>query len=91
LRGFFLTFVTRDHCPLCDEARPVVDRVARLVGARVRLADVEADDELLRRYAFSIPVVLDHEDRVLAEGTVRFGPLLVAALRARLGISPRSR
>ncbi len=91
MSGFSLVFVTRDHCPLCDAARPVVERVARLVGARVRVADVEEDDELLRRYAFSIPVVLDHRGRVLAEGTVRFGPLLRAVLAARVGFSPRSR
>ena len=86
MRGFFLLFVTRDRCPLCQEAWPVVRRVARLAGVRVRAVDVDSDDEFLALYALRIPVVLDPEGRVLAEGHIRPGGLLAAVVASRLRV-----
>lgn len=84
MRGFFLIFVTRDRCPLCSEAWPVVRRVGRLTGVAVRTVDVESDDELLSLYSLRIPVVLDPDGRVLGEGHLRVGSLVAAVVAARL-------
>jgi hypothetical protein len=58
-----LSFYARDGCHLCDEARAdlqaaLEDRVKRGEPiARVRVVDVDADEELKRRYGDLIPVM----------------------------------
>lgn len=84
LRSFYLEFLTRTGCHLCDEALPVVHRVARLTGASVREVQVESDDDLLRQFDLRIPVIREPRGRVLAEGIIEFRPLLRSALAARL-------
>jgi glutaredoxin len=54
-----LRLFTRPGCHLCDDARAVLDRV----GEPYEELDIEADDDLLRRYLERIPVVvLDGEE-----------------------------
>jgi hypothetical protein len=58
-----LVLYRRDGCHLCDDARAALDllladRAARgLPAPAIQERDIEADDELHRRYAFTIPVV----------------------------------
>jgi hypothetical protein len=58
-----LVLYRRDGCHLCDDARSALDllladRAARnLPAPPIQERDIEADDELHRRYAFTIPVV----------------------------------
>ncbi|MFL5846842.1 MAG: glutaredoxin family protein [Solirubrobacteraceae bacterium] len=54
-----LVLYGRPGCHLCDDARAVLERV----GHPFDEVDIEADDELLKRYLERIPVVaLDGEE-----------------------------
>jgi glutaredoxin len=54
-----LVLYGRPGCHLCDDARAVLERV----GHPFEEVDIEADDQLLRRYLERIPVVaLDGEE-----------------------------
>jgi uracil-DNA glycosylase len=66
----------RDGCHLCDDAGVLLDEMLGSDGyARV---DIEADDALVLRYGFRVPVVgLDGVDRLEA-------PITVPDLRALL-------
>ena len=60
-----LILYERDGCHLCDEARALLDEmVGRDRYARV---DIDADDDLVVRYGFRIPVItLDGLERLEA-------------------------
>jgi glutaredoxin len=54
-----LVLYGRQACHLCDDARAALQRI----GHPFEEVDIEADDELLRRYLERIPVVaLDGEE-----------------------------
>ena len=70
-----LEFYARDGCQLCDEARAdlqavLEERVRRGDPiARVRVVDVDADEELKRRYGGLIPVMaIDGNELTLVMG-----------------------
>jgi len=52
-----LTFVTRVGCSLCEEARPVVERLAGRAGVQLDVRDVDADTGLAV-WSDHVPVVL---------------------------------
>jgi glutaredoxin len=52
-----VTFVTREGCPMCAEAQPVVERLVRAAGLPLTVADVDADAGL-REWSDHVPVVL---------------------------------
>jgi glutaredoxin len=52
-----VTLYGRPGCHLCDDARDVLERVRSEVPFELVELDVEADDDLLRRYLERIPVV----------------------------------
>jgi hypothetical protein len=60
-----LTLYERDGCHLCDEARVLLDQ---LIGpGTYSRVDVDADDDLVLRYGFRLPVIaLDGVDRLEA-------------------------
>jgi len=60
-----VTLYERDGCHLCDEVRALLDEMLGPDGyARV---DIEADDALVLRYGFRVPVIgLDGVDRLEA-------------------------
>ena len=71
-----LVLYERAGCHLCDEARVLLDRVAG-PGSYARV-DVDADDDLVLRYGFRVPVLaLDGVDRLDA-------PITAPDLRALL-------
>jgi len=74
-----LTLYERDGCHLCDEARVLLDEMLGTAGyARV---DIEADDDLVLRYGFRIPVIgLDGVDRLEAPITAPDLKALLAEL-----------
>ena len=51
-----VTVHVRDGCHLCEDALAVVERVRADVPFALRIVDIEADDELHRRYLERIPV-----------------------------------
>jgi hypothetical protein len=63
LKPMRLVLYERDGCHLCEEARVLLDKMLGPDGyARV---DIDADDDLVLRYGFRIPVVaLDGVDRL---------------------------
>jgi hypothetical protein len=85
LSDFSLRFLTRPGCHLCEEAEPVVRRVAALTRAAVSPLDVDGDAELAVDWGLRIPVVLDPRGSVLAEGRMSFWPLLRRVVAARFG------
>jgi len=58
-----VTLYGRPECHLCDDARAVLLRVREEVPFVLDERDIEADDELLRRYLERIPVIaIDGEE-----------------------------
>lgn len=78
-----ITFVTRKDCPLCVEARRVVDHAARRYKLAVETVDLEAEPaDVVEKLRFDVPIVL-------IDGKRRFSKhvsavLLEKALRARI-------
>lgn len=64
-----VTFLERQGCHLCDEARTIVDAVVRDVNAdpenetnvSVKMVDIDTDPELQSQYDWEVPVVLINE------------------------------
>lgn len=52
----------------------MLQRIGKRIALRVRNVNIEADDELLRRFMFEIPVV-EAGGRILATAPVREGAL----------------
>ena len=52
-----LTVYGRQGCHLCDEALAELRRLAPELGFSIREVDIEADDDLHRRYLERIPVI----------------------------------
>jgi glutaredoxin len=52
-----VTLYGRPGCHLCDDARVALERVRARHPFTLREVDIEADDELFRRYLERIPVV----------------------------------
>jgi hypothetical protein len=76
-----IVLVSRTGCHLCDDARVVVDEVARRQGVGWSEVDVDADPELRARYGEEVPVVLVDGER---HSALRVDPgALAAALRPR--------
>ena len=60
-----LILYERDGCHLCEEARVLLDEMLGM--DRYARVDIEADDDLVVRYGFRIPVIsLDGVDRLEA-------------------------
>ena len=58
-----ITLYGRPGCHLCDEARDQLLALAPELGFELAERDIEADDDLLRRYLERIPVIaLDGEE-----------------------------
>ncbi len=80
--GAPITFLTRKNCPLCLEAKRIVEHAARRYKLAVEEIDIEAEaPEVFERYRYDIPVVL-------IDGKRRFSghisaPLLERALQTR--------
>ena len=53
-----VTFVTRAGCHLCEQAEPVVRRVAAEAGVAFELRDVDADPADRAAWTDKVPVVL---------------------------------
>lgn len=76
-----VTLYTRADCPLCDEARALLDELAERLGFAVEAIDIDDDPELRARYGYAVPVVAVGGEEV-ARAPVR-PAALEAALRER--------
>lgn len=61
-----ITLLGRLGCHLCDDAEALV----RARGHHVDVVDIDADDDLVAAYGLRIPVLLDEEGTILAEGLI---------------------
>jgi glutaredoxin len=52
-----LTLYSKPGCHLCDEARQVLDRIARELPFTLHELDIESDERLHRAYFERIPVI----------------------------------
>ena len=52
-----VTLYTRPDCPLCDEARALLETLAGRLGFAIEAVDIDADRELRARYNYAVPVV----------------------------------
>lgn len=86
LRNLSVKFLTRDGCHLCDEARPVLEKVAKKMNITIEEVDIEGDDELTKLYGLRVPVVLGVHGRVLAEGVIDDRKLLKDALQKEVDL-----
>lgn len=86
LRNLSVKFLTRDGCHLCDEARPVLEKVAKQMNVTIEEVDIEGDDELTKLYGLRVPVVLGAHGRVLAEGVIDDRKLLKDALQKEVDL-----
>lgn len=82
---------TRQRCGLCRTAELIASNEAPT--GSVELVDIDADDDLQRRYHVRVPVV-QVDGRVVAEGQVEPGQVRAAVRVARLrrfggGAGPR--
>jgi len=81
LSTFSILFFTRPGCHICDDARPIVSRVARRMGMPIEEVNIDGDDDLVALYGMRIPVVA-LGDLVVAEGIIDDEKSLRRALRA---------
>lgn len=80
-RPLRVTLYERNACHLCDEARILLDQMLGTDG--YDRVDIEADDGLVLRYGFRIPVIgLDGIDRLEAPISAPDLRALLAELRA---------
>lgn len=90
MKDFSLTFVTRDGCHLCEDALPVVAGVSQSMGVSLHVVEMEDHDELVRLYAYRIPVVLGPGGEVLAESVIEERSLRKAIRAVRRSTRRRS-
>lgn len=70
MSDFSLVFLTRSGCHLCEDAEPLVRRVAAGFGAALQVVDIDADPALVNEYSARVPVIVGPSGRVLAEGII---------------------
>ena len=81
MSGFRLRFLTRPGCHLCDDARPLIARAAAQLGTPWEEVNVEQSAELEATYGERVPVLLDPDDTVIAEGAIDDFRLLKRSVR----------
>lgn len=81
-----MTFLTREDCHLCDDARKVLQAITKDVGLQVKEVDVDSDEELKNLYGLRVPVVLASHDRVIAEGIIDDKRTLKDQIEKMLGV-----
>ena len=75
-----MTFLTRQGCHLCADARVVLKKVASQRGVGINEVDIDTDDNLTKLYGLRVPVILDRHDQVVAEGVIDDVRLLTKAI-----------
>ncbi|MDE2668271.1 MAG: glutaredoxin family protein [Chloroflexota bacterium] len=76
-----VTLYARADCPLCEEARALLDELAERLGFAIEAVDIDGDRELRARYNYAVPVIAVGGEEV-ARAPIRVAPL-EAALEER--------
>lgn len=72
-----LTLYTRANCPLCDEAKLMLQLVQEDFPIGFTEVNIEEDDALHEKYMLMIPV-LEQENEILIYGNIGYAELLEA-------------
>lgn len=78
-------FLVRGGCPLCDAARPTVERWAGILRISVETVDVGTEPWLKEEFESRVPVVLGRGGTVIVEGRFTTPALILGLVRSRLG------
>ncbi len=84
MSDFFIEFLTRAGCHLCEDAEPGVRRVAARARAALVVNQIDTDPELAVAWDLRIPVVRAPDGSILREGRFTENELLRSVLLARL-------
>lgn len=74
------TLYTRANCPLCDEAKLMIELVNEDFPLPYKEIDIESDEALHEKYMLMIPV-LEKDDELLLYGNIGYVELLEALER----------
>ncbi|MGO1060540.1 glutaredoxin family protein [Planococcus sp. FY231025] len=72
-----ITFYTRANCPLCEEARLMLQLVQEDFELDVTEVDIESDEALHEKYMLMIPVV-EKDGKTVIYGNIGYIELLEA-------------
>ena len=65
-----VTLLGRRNCHLCDDAIEALNALADAFGLTSTIVDIDEHDHLVKEYGLRIPVIVDDDGRVLAEGLI---------------------
>lgn len=65
-----ISLLGRQRCHLCDDAAAVLIALRDEFDLSVAAIDIDTDDELVKEYGLRIPVILDGDGQVVAEGII---------------------
>lgn len=85
---YYLEFITRDDCPLCEKGERALLSVAKHWGLEVRRLDVDDDEALFQEFSDRVPVIRSAGGVVIGEGRIsglRLNAVLLKRRMARLG------
>jgi hypothetical protein len=71
-----LTLYYKDGCWLCDTAQEMLNGLKERFGIKVKMVNIDSDDELYDLYRFDIPV-LEFRDGSTLNGRVKKKDLLI--------------
>ncbi|MCH4828075.1 MAG: glutaredoxin family protein [Planococcus sp. (in: firmicutes)] len=71
------TLYTRANCPLCDEAKLMIQLVNEDIPFSYTEVDIESDDVLHEKYMLMIPV-LEKDNEILLYGNIGYVELVEA-------------
>ncbi|WKA59701.1 glutaredoxin family protein [Planococcus shenhongbingii] len=72
-----ITFYTRQNCPLCDEAKMMLELVREDFPFEYEEVDIESDDAIHEKYMLMIPVI-EKDGKVVIYGNIGYIELLEA-------------
>lgn len=72
-----IQFYTRPNCPLCDEAKLMLQLVAEDVDFEIEEINIEQNDHIHEKYLIRIPVI-EQDGHVIQEGRIDYPTLLEA-------------
>ncbi|TWT00102.1 glutaredoxin family protein [Planomicrobium sp. CPCC 101079] len=68
---------TRPNCPLCEEAKLMIELVKEDFPLEYQEVNIESDDDLHEKYMLMIPV-LEKNNEILLYGNIGYADLLEA-------------
>lgn len=72
-----LTLYTRPNCPLCEEAKLMLQLIQEDFPVEFKEVNIEEDDRLHEKYMLMIPV-LEEDGKVLIYGNIGYAEILEA-------------